>query len=260
MKAVYYNQRNYGDVPYPSPASPDATVKTGGCGVCCASMAVESVTGRAMPPEAMARYALRCGARISGGTHMARLLRCLARELPALEVAETGSFSALWDHLAAGGFAVTSTPGDRPGRVGLLSTGAHLFCAAGLDPRGRAVVLDPNLYPGKFTRPGRAGRAEVLGDRVLITREELRAETGGRTYYLIKENKEEWEPMTEEQFEALLERALDKRARRAVSPWAAEEHKEAVARGWTDGSRPGAWATREETAAMILRALKGEAE
>ena len=52
------------------------------------------------------------------------------------------------------------------------------------------------------------------------------------------------------------EKAMEKRDINKVSPWAEKEWKEAQEVGITDGTRPGAVATREEVAAMILRSRK----
>lgn len=56
--------------------------------------------------------------------------------------------------------------------------------------------------------------------------------------------------------EAKGEKAMAERDINKVSPWAEKEWKEAQEAGITDGTRPGAVATREEVAAMILRATK----
>lgn len=52
------------------------------------------------------------------------------------------------------------------------------------------------------------------------------------------------------------EKEMEKRDINKVSSWAEKEWKEAQKAGITDGTRPGAVATREEVAAMILRARK----
>ena len=52
------------------------------------------------------------------------------------------------------------------------------------------------------------------------------------------------------------ENLMEKRDINKVSPWAEKEWKEATEAGITDGTRPGAVATREEVAAMILRGMK----
>lgn len=52
------------------------------------------------------------------------------------------------------------------------------------------------------------------------------------------------------------ENIMEKRDINKVSPWAEKEWKEATEAGITDGTRPGAVATREEVAAMILRGMK----
>ena len=58
----------------------------------------------------------------------------------------------------------------------------------------------------------------------------------------------------QERFDRLMEVWLARQAEKPYSPWG--RMAEAKALGITDGSRPGSFATREETATMILNALK----
>ncbi len=62
--------------------------------------------------------------------------------------------------------------------------------------------------------------------------------------------------VTQEQFNRMMDAYLAERARRPASPWAKSELKAAGEKGITDGSRPQDFATREEVAAMVLRAGK----
>lgn len=65
--------------------------------------------------------------------------------------------------------------------------------------------------------------------------------------------------MTQEQWDAMMENWLNRRASQPASEWAtapSDQHPtgimaEAKARGITDGSRPGSFATREEVIAMV---------
>ena len=66
----FYCQLNYEYIPYPSPTSPNGNIANNGCGVCCASMVVEYLTGDQFPPEESAHLAKRCGAREGFGTDM----------------------------------------------------------------------------------------------------------------------------------------------------------------------------------------------
>lgn len=62
--------------------------------------------------------------------------------------------------------------------------------------------------------------------------------------------------MTQEQFDKMMDAWLAKREKMATSAWAVKELGEAKAKGITDGTKPRAFATREEVAAMVLRATK----
>ncbi|MGI5962211.1 MAG: N-acetylmuramoyl-L-alanine amidase family protein [Lawsonibacter sp.] len=64
------------------------------------------------------------------------------------------------------------------------------------------------------------------------------------------------EGMTQEQFDRLLEDWLERKASQPSAAWAGPVLKQAIAAGWTDGTRPQAFATRQEVAAMILAAKK----
>ena len=48
---AFYCQLDYEHIPYPSPSSPNGNLADNGCGVCCASMIVEGLTGMVYPPE-----------------------------------------------------------------------------------------------------------------------------------------------------------------------------------------------------------------
>lgn len=74
----------------------------------------------------------------------------------------------------------------------------------------------------------------------------------------------EGDDMTQDQWDAMMENYLARRAKQSASTWATDktaQHptgimEEAKAKGITDGSRPQADATREEVAAMILAAIR----
>lgn len=76
----------------------------------------------------------------------------------------------------------------------------------------------------------------------------------------------EGDDMTQDQWDAMMENYLARRAKQSASTWATDktaQHptgimEEAKAKGITDGSRPQADATREEVVAMILAAIAGD--
>ena len=76
----FYCQLDYEHIPYPSPTSPYGNLANNGCGVCCASMVVETLTGQDFPPEESAVLAKGCGAREGFGTDMRIFAPAFAKE------------------------------------------------------------------------------------------------------------------------------------------------------------------------------------
>ena len=73
---------------------------------------------------------------------------------------------------------------------------------------------------------------------------------------VIRPKYEEVNEVTQEQFDKMMDNYLARKAKEGASPWAADTMKQAKVKGIMDGSRPKAFATREECAAMILNAQK----
>lgn len=75
----------------------------------------------------------------------------------------------------------------------------------------------------------------------------------------------EGDDMTQEQWDAMMDNYLSRRAKQSASTWATDktaQHptgimEEAKAKGITDGSRPASFATREEVVAMVNAVSKG---
>lgn len=258
---IIYNQNRYAHIPYPSAANKNATVKSGGCGVCAASMALENVLGEKKAPPDMASYSMKNGCRTRDGTDERTLLRCLCRDYPRLKMRETATFGEMILHLQEGGFAVTSTWGNRRGWTGLLSNKPHIFCVAGVRENGKCEVLDPGYYSGKYNTAGRRGKVELDGEVALLRQGDLKTEIGGRVIYLLraeKETKEEEEEMlTYEEFKVMMDRYLREREAAPADGWAEAELAEAVKKGLSDGKRPQALVTRQEAIVLALRAMKG---
>jgi len=191
MSYKYYNQNNYASVPYPSPEKPSATVKSGGCGVVCASMIVENLTGKQVEPRSMAAFSIKHGARVSGGTDMNRLAKAICEDF-GLTFTTTNNESLLLDHLRSGGMAIANVGGNRPGHTGVFSDGGHYIVCAGLDD-GRVIVLDPGYYAEKFSKPGRVGKVKVEGNYCICDISVLTLDTANRSpsYWLFERKVEE---------------------------------------------------------------------
>lgn len=189
MSAIfkYFNQNNYPNVPYPSPELPKATVKSGGCGVVCASMIVSNLTDQTVFPPQMAAYAIDKKARVSGGTDMNVLAKALSADY-GLPFKTTNDENLLREHLKSGGMAVANVGGNRPGYTGVFSDGGHYVVVAGLMADGKVIVLDPGYYAGKFNLAARKGKVLVQGNHCICDMSVLAKDTENRSpaYWLFE--------------------------------------------------------------------------
>lgn len=117
-------------------------------------MVVETLTDMAFPPPEAAKYAISCGARVSGGTDMRKLSRHLAEDFN-LGVRTTDDADELLAHLKSGGIAIANVGGDRGSYKGVFSDGGHYLVVLGAAPDGRIILADPYLYDGKYAQPHR---------------------------------------------------------------------------------------------------------
>lgn len=67
----------------------------------------------------------------------------------------------------------------------------------------------------------------------------------------------EGDDMTQEQWDAMMENYLARRAKKSADTWATTGLTQAQAKGITDGTRPQSFATRQEVALMVNAAVKG---
>ncbi len=180
----FYCQLDYAGVPYPSPSSPRGTLADNGCGVCCASMLVESMTGRAFPPEEAARMAKECGAREGFGTAMAIFGPAFAQAF-GLSCSVTEDAQEAFGFLREGrGMAIANTLGDREGWTGVFSDSRHFIVLAGLCGE-EAAVWDPMYRPGRYDIPGRKGNVRMDGTTAYANVEIIEMDCRTRPYYLF---------------------------------------------------------------------------
>lgn len=186
----YYNQRDYPNTPYPSPSSKTATVKSGGCGVCCGAMIIANLTGQMVDIPAFAQYCIKSGARVSGGTDMRRLANVVCKDY-GLTCETTNDSGKLLAHLSAGGMAVANVSGNRKGYTGVFSDSGHYVVVAAAEG-DTLSVLDPAMYAGKYNLAGRKGKVAVEGDVCKCDVSVLAKDVYGRSpaYYLFSREEE----------------------------------------------------------------------
>lgn len=181
---IYYNQLNYANIPYPSSLYPNATIKTSGCGVCCASIVVENLTGKDFPPEISAKFSMENKARAATGTDMATLAKALCCKFDEMTYWSTDDSNIVASAVEDGAIAIANTKG---GDKGLFSTSGHYVVLAGYK-NTTFSVLDPYLYNGKFDTKYRKGKV-TQHDNVLYVSQEHVANDCKR-YYIFKKNGE----------------------------------------------------------------------
>ena len=180
LKGFLVNQNDYASIPYPAKGYEQATIKSSGCGVCSAVMAIGALTGQNIPVKRMADYAKNWGARVPGGTNMSVLLNHLCT-LHGLTWRASSDVVELWRHLQAGGVAICNVAGR-----GMFSSGGHYMCVLGILD-GKACIADPGLYYGKYSSAKRRAKVTVSGDLIFAGSGTLDADCVGRwpRYYLI---------------------------------------------------------------------------
>lgn len=180
----YYNQYDFKNTPYPSNQLPNASVASGGCGVCCGSMIVEALTDKAFSPDKMAQYAINAYARVDGGTDMHILGRAIAKDF-GVRFSTTSDMDELIQHLDKN-LAIINVSGDRSGYTGVFSSGGHFIVGIGISD-DKIIIWDPGYYWGKFDKAGRAGKVEVDYPNLYVSPEiiDLDCETRYPKYYLF---------------------------------------------------------------------------
>lgn len=246
----YYNQNNYPNVPYPSPTLSNATVKSGGCGAVCGAMIVSNLTDKIVDPIYMAQYAIKKGARVSGGTDLNILSKAICLDY-GLIYKTTNNESILLDHLKNNGMAIANVGGNRSGYIGVFSDGGHFITCAGLSNDGKVIVLDPGYYVGKFNKTGRVGKIKVNGNECICDISVLAKDTENRSpAYWLFDNKNK-----------IIMEVLDMFKDIEKGRWSAESierlNKLGLMNGYKDNTfRPTQALTREEFAYVLDKVLK----
>ncbi len=176
------NQNEYGWLKYPAKGYEQATVKSGGCGVCAAVNALGALTGRCISVQVMRDLAVQGGARVPGGTDMRKMCELLKIRF-GVKWKSTSDVGVLQTHLQTGGVAICNSAGK-----GLLSTGGHYVTALGMTG-GKVCIADPGLYAGKYrANVKRMANVTVSGDLIFVSPEALDQDCTGRAprYYLLR--------------------------------------------------------------------------
>ena len=188
---LYVNQLDYPHLKYNhniahgEPPEGRDSVKTSGCGLCCASMVVDQLTDKTLPIEECVQLAEENGASQGIGTSMNVLGKVLADRY-ALDFSYTNDMEAAVAHLQKGGRVIALVGGDRDGYVGLFAKCGHYILLLSYDGE-EFCILDPAFSNAKYTEEGRVGRVKVTPPFIYSSKEEIQLATEAKNprYYLF---------------------------------------------------------------------------
>lgn len=252
-----YNVHFQTDASYKNVRYGQGTVYTSGCGPASLCNALDALGIAKVTVKTMCAYAVSVGARVSGGTDEATLLKHAAKKY-GFTYRATSKNSELLAHLKAGGVAILHGGNSYK----LFSDSGHFVCAVAAS--GNTVtVLDSFWYGKKYKRNAiRRNYVSVVDDGIIKTSiTQCGKATADRapSYYLISktaqknDSNKEVEDMTEAEVRKIIADEATKQAKLAVSDWAKSAWTDAVAAKLLDDDRPQAAVTRQDLAAELVK-------
>ena len=168
------------------------TVKSSGCGLCAAIMALDRLLTDYkfdLPDAIQLAYDVKANLRV--GTDYAAFAPAVAERF-GLRLETATDVEAVRRCLRTGGVAVVLVGGDRDDHVGLFCKGGHYMTIISEEPDGRLAILDPAYSVERFKRDGReearSGKVEIKNEIITICAADvLHEETRGKKvpYYLF---------------------------------------------------------------------------
>jgi len=162
------------------------------------------------------------------------------------------------DAIKAGAGAVVSTHGNNRR---IFTTAGHYLAILGFTEDGCFYVADSDFYTGKYTvgqRPDEIKKKRlVVNTKTLemwVKPDLLLEEMSAFGFDVLSLPKGE-DDMTQEQFNEMMDEYLRLQGLKPSSKWPNDEFNKAVEAGITDGTQPQRFATREQVAVMIYRAI-----
>lgn len=160
----YINQLEYAHLPYPTKIKMEnipeekkkTTVRSSGCGLCCACMTVDLLTDKSLEIEECVRIAEECGANHSVGTNMTVLAPVIAEKF-GLTYSKTNDLDEAIKHLQNGGAVISHVGIPEGASIGLFTKSGHYISLISTDGK-EFCILDPSWSAEKYKIPERLGR------------------------------------------------------------------------------------------------------
>ena len=160
----YVNQLEYPHLPYPTKIKkadvPEekkkTTVRSSGCGLCCACMTVDLLTDKSLDIEECVCISEECGANHGVGTDMSMLGPVIAEKF-GLSYSKTNDLDEAIAHLRAGGAIISHVGIPKDASIGLFTKSGHYISLISTDGE-EFCILDPSWSAEKYKIPERLGR------------------------------------------------------------------------------------------------------
>ena len=177
----HINQRRYSYIPYPqlmdepdNPYGKKASVKGGGCGLCCACMVVNQLTTEKFSVRESTALSMAVGGNHGDGTDM-KIFGPAVAEKFNLDFSMTDDIREAIDALRNGGRVIALVSARYPGNKGIFTWGGHYITLIAAD-EDEICILDPYWETGKFNKWIKEGLVRVDGKFVYTTPEVLEGE------------------------------------------------------------------------------------
>ena len=160
----YINQLEYAHLPYPTKIKLEnipeekkkTTVRSSGCGLCCACMTVDLLTDKSLDIEECVRIAEECLSNHGVGTDMSILGPVIAEKF-GLSYSKTNDLEVGIEHLRAGGVIIAHVGIPKDATIGLFTKSGHYISLISTDGK-EFCILDPSWSEEKYKIPERLGR------------------------------------------------------------------------------------------------------
>ncbi len=155
-------QLDYPNIPYPThilsgdPERMKTSVRSSGCGLCSACMAVDALTDKCFPIEEAVALSMEAEANLRAGTDMTIFGPAFAKKFD-LEYSNTSDLEKAIDHLRNGGQIIAHVGVPEGASIGLFTNGGHYILLTDVVD-GQFCILDPSYRPDKFDIPERVGK------------------------------------------------------------------------------------------------------
>ena len=178
----HINQRRYSYISYPqnldnpdSPVGKDGTIRSGGCGLCCACMVVEQLTTEEFSVRECTELAIAVGANHCLGANLRRLGAAVAEKFN-LDYATTNDMDKVLKALHNGGRVIALVSAKQPGNKGIFTKSGHYITLISADENDEICILDPSWTSQKYKKWIKKGLVRAEGTMIYTTPEILMGE------------------------------------------------------------------------------------